>query len=374
MAHIHISLVGAQAYPVYLAIADLQPDEVVLIHSNSTCKEASLVKTEIDMPTRLLLLDPVDISQIFATVKGLYETMNHEDTYSINLSGGTKLWSLAFYEYFRNQNHVKLLYIDQNNLIYDLRTQTSHRATVMVDMDQVFRLNGVEETSYDNIADYTTEDCYVSNRLFQLRSTYNLAMRSLSVLDRYKKKEVEENETGSLKIASNMLKWDKTSNSIDVRLVNGEKKTNQQFISPHVFRLFFFTGWFELRVAKLLSQWKYAKEIRLSVKFPYLQDGNPKNEIDIIVNTGNRLLFVECKTQISSITDIDKFRTAVKNYGGMSSKALFVTLDPMKATAAEKCVDSDILAFSISDARKESNYRAELFSMLESELFEINKK
>lgn len=374
MAHIHISLVGAQAYPVYLAIADLQPDEVVLIHSNSTCKEASLVKTEIDMPTRLLLLDPVDISQIFATVKGLYETMNHEDTYSINLSGGTKLWSLAFYEYFRNQNHVKLLYIDQNNLIYDLRTQTSHRATVMVDMDQVFRLNGVEETSYDNIADYTTEDCYVSNRLFQLRSTYNLAMRSLSVLDRYKKKEVEENETGSLKIASNMLKWDKTSNSIDVRLVNGEKKTNQQFISPHVFRLFFFTGWFELRVAKLLSQWKYAKEIRLSVKFPYLQDGNPKNEIDIIVNTGNRLLFVECKTQISSITDIDKFRTAVKNYGGMSSKALFVTLDPMKATAAEKCVDSGILAFSISDARKESNYRAELFSMLESELFEINKK
>lgn len=374
MAHIHISLVGAQAYPVYLAIADLAPDAVLLVHSNSTQKEATLVEAEINVPTRMLLLDPVDISQIFATVKGLYESINYEDTYSINLSGGTKLWSLAFYEYFRNLNHVRLLYIDQNNLIYDLHTQTAHRSQVVVDMDQTFRLNGVDETLYDRIADYTYEDCEVSNRLFQMRGSYNFGLRSLSVLDKFKMKEVEDNETGSLKIASNILKWDKINNTIEVKLMNGDKKTSQKFTSPHIFRLFFYTGWFELRVAKLLSQWKYAKEIRLSVKFPYLQDGNPKNEIDIIVNTGNRLLFVECKTQISSITDIDKFRTAVKNYGGMSSKALFVTLDPMKGTAAEKCADSGILAFSISDACKESSYRAELFSMLESELFEINKK
>ena len=74
----------------------------------------------------------------------------------------------------------------------------------------------------------------------------------------------------------------------------------------------------------MLSSWEYAKEIIMNANFPY-KNNNPKNEIDIIVNTGNRLLFVECKTQINDITDIDKFRTAVKNYGGMGCKALFIT-------------------------------------------------
>lgn len=33
MEHIHIALVGGQAYPIYLAIKALQPTKVVLMHS-----------------------------------------------------------------------------------------------------------------------------------------------------------------------------------------------------------------------------------------------------------------------------------------------------------------------------------------------------
>lgn len=137
--------------------------------------------------------------------------------------------------------------------------------------------------------------------------------------------------------------------------------------------LVFFSGWFEYKVAEMLSHWKFAKEIILNVKFPY-QNALPKNEIDVIVNTGNRLLFVECKTQIKDITDIDKFRTAVKNYGGMGCKALFITEATMKDTAAEKCKDSDILCFSLHDCGNLIDSQKALFMKLETELFEINKK
>ena len=79
--------------------------------------------------------------------------------------------------------------------------------------------------------------------------------------------------------------------------------------------------------------------------------------------------------QISDITDIDKFRTAVKNYGGMACKALFVTYAPMKKTAAEKCEDSGILSFSIRDCNQSFFSIQEMLHLkLEQELFAINKK
>jgi hypothetical protein len=127
----------------------------------------------------------------------------------------------------------------------------------------------------------------------------------------------------------------------------------------------------------MLSHWRYAKEIRLNCLFPDRKSHNvrfPKNEIDVIVNTGTKLLFVECKTMISTSTDIDKFRTAVKNYGGMGSKALFVTDNMMNDLQKEKCHDSGIIIFSLKDPAFGPNKEQELFKLLESELFNINTK
>ncbi|WP_276964799.1 hypothetical protein [Bacteroides graminisolvens] len=85
-------------------------------------------------------------------------------------------------------------------------------------------------------------------------------------------------------------------------------------------------------------------------------------------------MFIECKTQITNITDIDKFSTAVRNYGGMGCKALFITDAKMKDTAAEKCADSGILSFSMSDCKGSFSPSVMLFATLEQELFSINKK
>lgn len=373
MAHIHIALVGGQVYPVYLAIADLKPDGIILVHSKGTLHEAKTIQSEVkNVPMTFLELDPVDITQVFAQVKALYERLDAGDTYSVNLSGGTKIWSLAFYEYFRETPNVKLLYIDQNNLLYNLVDQSNSRSEVVVDMDQVFRLNGVQETTYDRLEEYTDEDVECANQLQQLRASYPAELRSLSVLlTKAQFEEIQTRSSGEISLGTNSLCWDKEESTIEVTMGIGSRKTIRSFSSPHVFRLFFHTGWFELIVAKMLSQWKYAKEVRMGVKFPYRQDGNPKNEIDIIVNTGNRLLFVECKTQVANITDIDKFRTAVNNFGGMGSKALFITLDFMKSTAAEKCKDSGVIPFSL---KQKGNVQEKLYTELEKELFEINKR
>ena len=75
------------------------------------------------------------------------------------------------------------------------------------------------------------------------------------------------------------------------------------------------------------------------------------------MNLGSRLLFVECKTQISNTTDIDKFKTAVDNFGGTGCLKLFVSYYTMLPNTREKCRDCNIMCFSIDDAKDEFRTR-----------------
>ncbi|MEY8688148.1 DUF1887 family CARF protein [Bacteroides sp. AN502(2024)] len=380
MNHIHIALLGAQSYPVYLGIIDQHPDEVILIHSVTTLDEAIRVRCEIEkqeikLPVQLIEFDPVDISRIFSQLKKHFANLSFENLYSVNISGGTKLWSVAFYEYFREYPHVRLLYIDQNNYICDLKTAGKRLSDVPLDTDIVFRLNGTLAKSYTLLSEYTEKDTCCLKKIKDLRRHSYDGFKGFSMPGIEKWNEIENKKEGCWMSADGALLWDKPAQRIIIRLLNKKGIVKEETLeSPHVFSLFFHAGWFEYEVARILSGWKYAKEIRLNVKFPYNAERNPKNEIDVIVNTGNRLLFVECKTQISFITDIDKFRTAVKNYGGMACKALFVTEAVMKNTAREKCEDSGILSFSLENSFANLSVAEQLYIKLELELFEINKK
>lgn len=84
---------------------------------------------------------------------------------------------------------------------------------------------------------------------------------------------------------------------------------------------------------------------------------------------------MECKTQIAKTTDIDKFRSVVKTYGGTGSKGLFVTKEKLSDVARAKCIENAILSFSFKDAEN-WNLQPEkaLALLLDNELFNINAK
>ena len=105
--------------------------------------------------------------------------------------------------------------------------------------------------------------------------------------------------------------------------------------------------------------------------FPF-RNNVAKNEVDIIINTGTKPLFVECKTQIQNTTDIDKFASVIKNYGGMGSKGIFITDAKMSDAAKQKCNDHHILMYSLSDEHMGMTNEKALSIKLDSELFNIN--
>lgn len=365
MGHIHITLVGGQPTPVYQGIIFTEPDEVLLICSKETFEVSERIKSEISVSCRIKIFEPVDFSKILIKTNELAKELE-DNKVTVNISGGTKPWSLAFFSVFQHREDTDVYYIDQNAVAWNITT--GEQNVVQFDMDAQFRLYGNALNSYKKLEDYRDEDKEALQVIKRLRNSnpkdFNELTTKLS-----KKNHLTEHK---LPNGSELL-WNKEERFLKITLCNNGSKYTEILRSPNIRNLLLNTGWFEYEVALMLSKWEKAKEIRLNCMFP-AKNNAPKNEADIIVDTGSKLLFVECKTQIHEITDIDKFRSVVKNYGGMGSKALFVTDTPMTIQALEKCEDNGILSFSIKNIMMGQEPSEMLNLLLNTALDKINPR
>jgi hypothetical protein len=379
MSKIHIALVGGQSIPVYLGIVGTRPNRVVLITSEQTRKSVDTIKSVLPppLPIETIVVSPVDPIKIHQVASDLAEKYKNDEVY-VNISGGTKAWTHIFGYIFQALENATVFYIDQNSVLWNYKTMQS-QLVVDFDMDVLFRLQENALKHYVPFAEYTEEDVTAMNQLVSARK-YNCGKfnKLTTLLTKDWEEKIQNQKCGCLSLSeSDYVEWEKPD---FVRLVLSTKKggaCEYTIESPHAVSLAFRTHWFEFKIAKMLSLWKYAKDIRLNCVFPPKGVNTtkyPKNEVDIIVNTGVKILFVECKTQISNSTDIDKFRTVVKNYGGNGSKALFITDNVMTSLQKEKCKESEIISFSLQDASVGPNKEQELFKLLEQELFKINAK
>jgi len=367
MAKIHITLVGGQTTPVYQGILHVNPDRVFLIHSQQSENEANRIYVEVDVNCELRRFDPVDLSKINNAILNIKNSLSETDDISINVSSGTKMWSLLFYSLFVDDANATLFVIDQNNKVWNLKT---HECTdAQFDMDVQFRLLGNELKDYREPETYTEADKSLINEIRELRKfNYQDFNQITDILYRF------PNQTEAFGKGNSFLRWDPKQKHFEITMRNRQGfELQKTLFSDHVRELLLNTRWFEFEIATLLSGWEKTRQLRMYCVFN-AQSGSPKNEIDIIINTGNKLLFVECKTQIKNETDIDKFASAVKVYGGLGSKALFVTDAPMTEKAREKCSDHGVMTFCLQDNSFNLPVESLLFKMLDDELDKLNLK
>lgn len=386
MSKVHITLVGAQAAPVYNGIIATQPDIVVYIFSTDSVKALERLRKEITISEDKQ--DPLDTTnpQIIIERATVLAEKYKNDNVTINISSGLKSWSHLFGRVFDKYANAEVVYMDQNNVLWNYQTMTNSSDFVF-DMHVLFRLYGNSlENNYTNFTDYTEEDKKACQQIELIRNFNVLDFNTLlSVLDNKKKNILKNNKFGTFEIKNKADWWSgscvewmkKTANQnafVRIFLMKKNGQSSELKIEcSHAIELAFNSGWFEYKVASLLSKWDRAKELCLNCHFP-LKPKVDKNEVDIIINTGPKLLFVECKTQITNSTDIDKFNSVVKTYGGMGSKALFVTDAPMNETAKEKCQEYGMMTFSLQDPHLGISNEKALQLLLDSELFNINTK
>ena len=381
---VHIALVGGQTMPVYLALRESDADKTILIHSSSTKSEAEKIEKDLteeigQVEVELIEFPPFDFIKIRELADNLL-TEYSEWGIEINLSSGTKPWSIVFAMLAGKYDNVQLMYVDQNSIIYNYTASQQHLAAPMDGgIAQILRYNQTEVESYANLKDYNDSDRQLLPEIKKLRnSSYRgkiSIFNNLTIPDKKSRSRFSNNikDTITDKETGSEITWDKKYKTADgaeeqyvafdiVKLSGLHEK--KKFVSPHAFDIITSSGWFEYEVATVLQKWTSGKEIWLNVIFPY-DNKNPKNEIDVIVATGYKMLFVECKTQIFDRTDIDKFASAVKNYGGMGAKAIFITQQNMDKQAIEKCDTNKIAHYSLYDAEHNPASHQSLFNLLD---------
>jgi len=379
---VHITLVGGQPAPVYHGIVATQPDKVVFIYSESSRDVVEKVRSEIHIAEdEQKPLDTTDPHLIMERAKALAEKYK-DDEVTLNISSGLKSWSYLFGRVFDSMPNASVVYMDQNNVLWNYRTM-EHKSDFEFDMDVLFRLYGNRLENYKRLTDYTEEDLKALDKIKNIRLFNVPDFNKLTATLNDKQQNILRNQnSGKFDLMANgsqsYVEWEKTTkDSIGfVRIFLAKKNGKSQevtFESENAVDLAFNSGWFEFEIATLLSKWTKAKSVYLNCHFPFKPKVD-KNEVDIIVNTGTKILFVECKTQITHTTDIDKFRSVVKGYGGTGSKGLFVTDARMTDVAREKCEEHGLLSFSLQDDHLGMSHEKALALLLDSELFNINTK
>ena len=351
MKTVNISLVGGQTMPVYVGVRATQPSLLVLVHSDKTREEAEEIKANARVETILSEFPPVDFDSILSRSRALLDGFTDSQVF-VNISSGTKPWSIAFYRLSLDRDNVTVIYVDQNSVYYDLTHDTKSDLSLKLGIEDILRFHHQKVSACQKLSEYTAQDRaeLIHVRKFRFKKIRDFNELVTSPSDGSWSNQVNTAKKGSYRLPSgSFVSFDREGESVTIGLMKNGMMIRNDFRSPHIMDIVFFAGWFEYEVAMLLAQWPAAGEIWMSARFPYMV-GKDKNEIDVLVSLGEKLLFVECKTQIADNTNIDKFASAANHYGGKGAMKLFVTDARMSDLAKEKCRDHGILSFSFEEA------------------------
>ena len=345
MAKVHITLVGGQPTPVYQGVVLSTPDRIILICSGQTKNRAKEIQEQLKAlkyyNVQIEVFPTEDTKPIIDKLKVLFSTLALDDKLSMNLSGGLKIWSLLCLQCCPKED-TDIYCISQNGKMLSIRGSYEDQV-VEFDMFTQFALLGHPLEHYNKFSDYTAveeENFEVISSLYSNGLFQNLI----------KKMRAEEQQNRSFFMSdqsiivntndNHYIEWHKDDKVFAISL-GEEDRDYYEVKGEHAVSMLAHTGWFEYEVAAALARLYGSDNVYTNCVFK-TQHGQDKNEVDIIVNTGQKLLFVECKTDIHESTAIDKFASVVKNYGGNGSKALFITLFEINDNNKEKCCDNHI--------------------------------
>ena len=286
-------------------------------------------------------------------------------------------WSMQLLNIFGGKENAKCVFIDQNNRIWDMTTLTNHTfAHTEISLDDKFALYGVEAASRESFDNYSEDDL---RAIADIERLYRFDSKAFNDITN----QIEQDDRSGIKTgvyysrnkACFIERSDENDFECHFAKVNSPMTDSATISSPHASRLLISTGWFEVKVAQLFSKWYGASRVWLNTVIKYANISDPVNEIDIIVETTNdKLLFVECKTQVFTPTDIDKFNDVIKSYGGLGSKRVFITYWPMKVLAKGKCEALIIPQFSTSEVLKDDFSKRKFYEALDVYLDTINAR
>ena len=335
-----ITLVGGQLLPIYVGIKEYGPDKVHFIVSNESIGSLANLKPLIkEITATEHKCNPYDFYQIKAICESIILKLNTDDEITFNLTGGTKIMVLAC-QAIIHEKELSGFYINQDDTLLELPKYSKKDIITKLTIQEFFDLSGHHLFKTNTLDDFSEDDIKAAS---SIESFTNNDKRYSVITNHFRKKynnKIRLKGKEGLSHSSEII-WD--TNSIKV---NANNKNVFSINSKICNNLFFNSAWWELLVAKAISKWDKLEELIINCELPFKTDTQTtKNEIDILLNTGKKLIFIECKSGNVKQEDINKMKVIKQTYGGVISKSILVSRYLPSTTILEKCKELDIEVF-----------------------------
>lgn len=363
-----IALVGGQLLPIYVGIKEFSPDKIHFIVSKESVESLKNLKPMIaGMSQSEHKCNAFDFYEIKLICERIIQKLNHDDSIVFNLTGGTKIMVLACQAVIHEKG-LDGFYINQDDSFLVLPSYEKKRISYELSVKEFFDISGHSTYNYKTLDDFSIEDIKTAEKI---KSFADSDARYKSIIGAFRKKYFEKGYSlpvkGSELIYKNLkITWDQTSINIE-----SNNKSILNLNSKLANELFFKAVWWELIVAKGILNGTSYKELFLTFELNFKSDKSvKKNEIDILINTGKKLIFIECKSGLVKQEDINKMRIVKQTYGGVIAKSILVCRELPKVSIVEKCKELEIELFYLQALNVKVNSIEKLSDVIEK----INKK
>lgn len=350
--NIHVTLLGKEALPVYYPIKQAKPDKVYVIGTDDNKEIAERLKRLLTQKQEGILDEylPKVGSLVFMQTKpydykstiDVCNTIHNQNPevqpkdITYNVTGGTKVMTLAAFQ-VATEHNSNIIYTDSKSIkhlspdnIPDIPLECkitifeiiALQGQIIKDAVQFnLQKDAVEISAAKKVFEFWMKNRYIYQGLRESIFGKKGDNDKITIPNfrRFDVKKESYNFECSEKDKAGLRRlqiWDNYGTSI----LDVECKDPKSLLLKGV--------WWELLVADSISRQFPDYPIWRNVKFKPVEgkgDTHVKNEVDILVNIGNKFLFVECKSGIFNSDVIHKMNTVRATYGGEKSKAALVS-------------------------------------------------
>ncbi|MDL2255254.1 DUF1887 family CARF protein [Parabacteroides sp. OttesenSCG-928-G06] len=341
-----IILLGKDILSIYHGIKEFSPDYIHLLYTEATQGIADTMFPL--LPDHIqkcaYLTEPYNGNKTKEVCRIIHREYEGEFVY--HLSEGTKPMALAAFDIARETNS-RAFYLTQLGDLVWLDNFATSPVKSALDNEEIIKLSGNILSNYYDVKDIREDSIQTSRQIKRFIENYPQEhariMKFFGVICHRQISRLP---------ASKLL-----PNELRFKIKNGGLLFTQKgqillrTSDPNSIYLYFKASWWETLVAHQVRIWSERKknppEAWQNVLFQTdAENCQSKNEVDVLVNSKQKLIFIECKSGQVTQNDIYKIDGVRETYGGDISRAVLASYYPVENYLAEKCKDLQIHVFA----------------------------
>ena len=337
-----IILIGKEISSVYHGIKEFGPDFIHLLCTDETVEfpEQMYPLLPKSIKRKIYIVEPFDAESVIKVCREIHNT--YEGEFAYNLSEGTKLMAFAAYRVASEMDAFSF-YLSQQGELIDVDTFEKREICCSLENEEMIQLYGNEVDTYHDCKNLIMS-VKIRNFIEEHHLEYKEIQRYFSLFCKRKIDRLPAFHQFPDKLCF------KQRNG---RLIISRKDRILLKLGYEDGCFLFFEGrWWETLVAEKVYQWSSRQEDTPQVwqSVVFLLNDDPekktKNEVDVLLNNHQEMIFIECKSGKVSQNDIYKIDAVRETYGGDISHAVLASYHPVDADIKEKSEDLQINIFA----------------------------